>query len=82
MALAKERGAYPIFRIHPIVYEFLFIYYFIFYHYTLLKAVEKVVDAKANRRPRTFSTCRRFADADAALSAAAFYSFTPNNNSP
>ena len=22
MALAKERGEYPIFRIHPIVYEF------------------------------------------------------------
>lgn len=45
MALAKERGAYPIFRIHPIVYEFycLYIVYilFIFYQYTLLKAVEK-----------------------------------------
>ena len=27
MALAKERGAYPIFRIHPIVYEFLYLYY-------------------------------------------------------
>jgi len=25
MALAKEKGAYPIFRIHPIVYEFIYI---------------------------------------------------------
>ena len=80
MALAKERGAYPIFRIHPIVYEFLYI---ILSQHTLLKAVEKVVDAKANRRPRTFSTCRRFADADAALfGSRVTYSFTPNNNSP
>lgn len=45
MALAKERGAYPIFRIHPIVYEFYYLYYFIFYHYTLLEAVEKVAAA-------------------------------------
>lgn len=45
MALAKERGAYPIFRIHPIVYEFYCLYYFIFYYYILLKAVEKVASA-------------------------------------
>lgn len=32
MALAIEKGAYPIFRIHPIVYEF--IYYFILTHLT------------------------------------------------
>ena len=30
MALAKERGAYPIFRIHPIVYEF-YLYIILFF---------------------------------------------------
>ena len=34
MALAKERGAYPIFRIHPIVYEF--------YLYIIRKLQEQV----------------------------------------
>ena len=45
MALAKERGAYPIFRIHPIVYEFYLYIILLFYYYTLLKAVEKVASA-------------------------------------
>lgn len=27
MALAKEKGAYPIFRIHPIVYELYILFY-------------------------------------------------------
>lgn len=42
MALAKEKGAYPIFRIHPIVYEFLYI---ILSQHTLLKTVEKATAA-------------------------------------
>lgn len=47
MALAKERGAYPIFRIHPIVYEFYYLYYIFIFRYSLIiKTNEKVPDAR------------------------------------
>ena len=124
MALAKERGAYPIFRIHPIVYEFYCLYYIFIFRYSLIiKTNQKVPDARngddgvqsCTPHPSGISTTDMFSlryacdnmglcvsnhdKADGALSfvlvrhedlltqmlpysAAAFYSFTPNSNSP